>query len=253
MRIERPHSATIVFRESRKGSAVFVVIVSAAILAWEWLVWGGPTGVEDIGSLGQASRELPDLVFYILAGLPGVFLPLVLRRLAVAVFGRVITFDGLSRTVTKNNRILAGFDDIDRLRLRKWDDSNARLHLFLKSGKKIRVGKLCHTEESGWVQTEISNLLKKAEPVVGPTDSPATNDVFIPLSIAYYGARVFSILLFLGSVLLPVASMMNLTDRLNIHLNIQGNVWAGSVFLFIFGLILYGVSWFLKYLRHIKL
>jgi len=43
--------------------------------------------------------------------------------------------------------------------------------------------------------------------------------------------------------------MIHLTDTLNI----QGNGWAGSVFLFVLGLILYGVSGFFKSVRHIKL
>lgn len=249
MRIERPHNAAIAFRESRKASAVFVAIASAVILAWEWMIWGAPTSMEDVRNLGAASSGLSDPAFYMLAALPGFLVPPALRRLAVAIFGRVIAFDGLSRTVTKNNRILAGFDDIEHFRLRKWDDSNVRGHLFLTSDKKIRLGRLCRAKEFHRVRSDIAGLLKTAEPAADPTESPSKNDLFIPLSIVYYGTRTFGILLFAASVLLPVASMTRLTDRLHV----EGNMWAGSVFLFLFGLLLYGVSWFFKSLRHIKL
>jgi hypothetical protein len=245
MQIERPHNSAIIFRESRKGSCTFVFILSATIIGWEWMVWGGPTSLEEFWTFTNPSSDLPQSVLYVLAGLPLLVGPLMLRRLIVAIFGRVIAFDALSRTITKNNRILAGFDDVERFDLKKWDDSNVRLNLFLNSGKKIGVGKLCHTKEFERVKTEIGELLKRTEPFEKTAERPETSDAYLPLSIIYYLVRGFSIFLFLGSVLLPIVTAMNLTDRLKI----QGHVWAGSIFLFLFGLLLYGVSWFVKNLR----
>ena len=245
MQIERPHNSAIIFRESRKGSGIFVFVLSATIIGWEWMVWGGPTSLEEFWTFTNPSSDLPQSVLYVLAGLPLLVAPLILRRLSVAIFGRVIVFDALSRTITKNNRVLAGFDDVERIDLKMWDDSTVRLNLFLNSGKKIRIGKLCHTKEFERVKTEIGELLKRTEPVEKTAGSPSMSDAYLPLSIMYYSVRGGSIFLFLCSVLLPIVKAMNLTDRLKI----QGNVWVGSVFLFLFGLLLYGVSWFVKNLR----
>jgi hypothetical protein len=249
MQIERPHSKILIFRESRKGSLLFVVFVSAAILAWEWGVWGGPTSLEEILDLKKPLADFPAPVFHILVGLPIPLVPLVLRRLAVTIFGRVITIDGTSRTITKNNRILTRFDGVDRFRLRKWGDGDARLTLFLTSGKRVRVGKLCHKKEADRIEVEIGNVLKEAEAVPEAMDGPPTKDVFIVLSIFYYAIRGVSIFLFMGSVFLLAVWTMDLADTLKI----EGNLFVASIFLFIFGLLTYGVSWFLKYLRYVKI
>ncbi len=71
------------------------------------------------------------------------------------------------------------------------------------------------------------------------------SSAYLLLSMMFYCLRGISVLLLLSSVLLPIFTVMDLTDRLKF----QGNLWAGSLFLFLFGVLLYGVSWFVKNLR----
>lgn len=251
MKIERPHSSAIIFRKSRKGSCAFVLILSAAIIAWEWLVWGRPTSLIQSSFLTNSSINFPRAVVYILAALPLLGAPFILRRLSVAIFGRAIALDGLSRTITRNNRFLANFEDVERFDFRKRDRSAVRLKLLLNSGKRVTIGKLRDTGEFERIKTDVgrmferTGLFEKEDRSEKTAPSPSTSGAYLIFSMMFFFVRGFSVFLLLCSVLLPISNTMHLTDRVKF----QGNMWVGSIFLLLFGVLLYGVSWFLGYLR----
>jgi hypothetical protein len=205
VKIERS-DRLIRFRESRKGSIVFVVILCLLILVIDWAVLGAPMRLSDLSPM--ARRQIVDLGpgFYVMAGLPYLLVPWILRRLMVAVFGRVITFDGQQRVITKNNRILAAFEDVKYLEIMPWSDDNVRLNLFLTSGKKIRVGKILSKNQYKGVPSEIEGFFER--PVTRKPQGSLKEDLHRGLSILYYVLRGASVLLFLGALTTLVISGM---------------------------------------------
>jgi hypothetical protein len=81
----------------------------------------------------------------------------------VAILGRIITIDGTSRTIKKNNKILARFEEIVKVDIRNWDDGAIRMGLFLRGGRKVRVGGICHGKAFDSVSSEIHNIVEVAK------------------------------------------------------------------------------------------
>lgn len=245
MRIQQPNSATIIFKASRKSAALGVGLMLAVLFVWEWLVCGRPTNIEVIENIQNIIELQTEAVFYILAVLPLPLVPFILWYMIVALFGHVITIDGLSRKITKNHRILATFDEVDQFTLEECGIESVKLTLVLKSGKEVRVGKVCHTTELDRANTEITHLLKNATPVAAATHEITPKDISIPLAILFYSIRASAVFFLLASVMMPVTTIFHLSHRLTF----QGNLWLGSIFLFLIGFVLYRISRFLKHLR----
>lgn len=186
MRIDHPHKGIITFTESRKGSLLCVLVISLVIGVWEWFVFGRPTSLQEFRPTINAAMDLIGPPLYVAASLPIPIVPLVLRRLAVAVLGRIITIDGTSRTIKKNNKILARFEEIVKVDVRNWDDGVVRMGLFLRGGRKVRVGKICNGSAFDSIVTEIHNIVEVA--TADDTKASLRQKGKIPLLIQIFAA-----------------------------------------------------------------
>jgi hypothetical protein len=203
MRVVRVGDEVIRFESSRRASLFVFALIMLVTALWDWLTLGMPTDFGQIlgrftGQTGDA--ELPPApIAQLIVALPWVLLPLAARHLWIALWGRVIVVDGIQRVITRNDKVLAGFDEIDDLEFRSWDDGNVRMKLCLRSGRKTRVGVICGDKQQDEVQGEIERLVRVAGPNVPEPSAQA--GLFRMLSITYYVTRGASLLLLLGALL----------------------------------------------------
>ena len=150
--------------------------------------------------------KFPSFLLDIIAtgALPLLLIPMILRSLLVAVFGRVITFSGRWRMITKNQRLLAKFDEVKHIDIRRYEDNVPRLKIILNSGRKIRVGELCDAKDYKRDKAQLEALLKLPES--RPHEVDVKKDVSRVLSLMLYQPRVLGIAFFAGSLIASIVS-----------------------------------------------
>jgi hypothetical protein len=99
-----------------------------------------PDGVRPFDHVLDRLSAEPFLWLFVLA--PVFFVPAIFNALRIAVVGEEITFNGMTRTVLKNQQLLAGFDEIAYLQIRTIrgaEDEEHILTAMLKTGGKVEI------------------------------------------------------------------------------------------------------------------
>lgn len=244
MKVERPYEDVIVFRGSKRGAFIFVIVLLSLIAGWEWVIWMKLALCEKSPLLALVPKDYHRLLFRVLAGLPVVFAPSLVRQSRAVLFGQTIVFDRLSRTIRKNNRLLANFDEVLRYDFESIGREYVITRLFLSTGKTVEVGNLKDSEELEKIRSDFERFFENVA-VVHKKDTPSDlKGLNKLLSLTYYGMRATGILLMLCGTLLPLLKIMPISEKLKIG----GSTWEESIFLIFFGVVIYGVSVVFKYL-----
>jgi len=99
-----------------------------------------PDGVHPFDHVLDRLSAEPFLWLFVLA--PVFFVPAMFNAIRIAVVGEEITFNGITRTVLKNQKRLAGFDEIAYLQIRTIrgaEDAEHILTAMLQTGNKIEI------------------------------------------------------------------------------------------------------------------
>jgi len=99
-----------------------------------------PDGVHPFDHVLDRLSAEPFLWLFVLA--PVFFVPAMFNAIRIAVVGEEITFNGITRTVLKNKKRLAGFDEIVYLQIRTIrgaEDAEHILTAMLQTGNKIEI------------------------------------------------------------------------------------------------------------------
>src|SRR5262249_6604922 len=119
MRVSRPSSQILVVSECRL-SHIGGLAICLVFFAWWYytlLDLGKiPDGVHPFDHVLDRLSAEPFLWLFVLA--PVFFVPAMFNAIRIAVVGEEITFNGITRTVLKNKKRLAGFDEIVYLQIR---------------------------------------------------------------------------------------------------------------------------------------
>ena len=138
MQVSRPAPNVLDLTRGRLRSVVGIVLWAAFCAYWYSSVLNveeRPAGT----SLLEYLTENPSLLAVFVVPLLGV--PWVLNAIRVSVLGETLRFDGAMRTVTRNRRVLATFDDVKHLQLRSTGghDKVHWLTMILRDGKKLEI------------------------------------------------------------------------------------------------------------------
>jgi hypothetical protein len=143
MRVSRPSSQVLVVSEGRLshiGSLAFG-LVFFAIWYYTLLDLGKiPDGVHRFDHVLDRLSAEPFLWLFVLG--PLLIVPYIFKSLRIAVMGEEVAFNGITRTVLKNRKRLAGFNEIAHLQIRTIRGGKSeehRLTAVLQTGDKIEI------------------------------------------------------------------------------------------------------------------
>jgi len=142
MRVSRPSSQILVISESRLHAIGFLALYLGFFAFWYYLTLDLgkiPTGVHLFDHVLDRLSAQPMLWLFVLA--PVLSVPYIFKCLRIAVVGEELTFNGVTRTVLKNHKRLAGFNEISYLQIRTIQGKSAehRLTAVLQMGDKIEI------------------------------------------------------------------------------------------------------------------
>ena len=162
MRVSKPSPQILVITESRLshiGSMVLLIVFNAL---WYYILMRlekVPEGVRPFDHLLDRLSAEPFLWLFVLA--PALSVPKIFNSLWIAVVGEEITFNGMTRTVLKNQKRLAGFDDIAYLQIRtiKGEDTEHILTVRLLRGDEIEIHTSSNASEIIALADDIADIL----------------------------------------------------------------------------------------------
>src|SRR5262245_34903369 len=143
MKVSRPSSQIFVVTESRLSHVGGLAIFLLFFVYWYYAVLDLgkiPDGVHPYDHLLDRLSAEPFLWLFVLA--PFLFVGDIFESLWIAVVGEEFTFNGMTRTVLKNQKRLAGFDEIAHLQIRTIqgaEDTDHILTAVLQTGNKIEI------------------------------------------------------------------------------------------------------------------
>jgi len=142
MRVSRPSSQILVITESRLPAIGLLAFYLAFFAFWYYgtLDLGKiPDGVHLFDHVLDRLSANPFLWLFVL--FPVLSVPYIFKSLRIAVMGEELTFDGMTRTVLKNQKRLAGFNEIAYLQMRtiRGKSKEHRLTAVLQTGDKIEI------------------------------------------------------------------------------------------------------------------
>jgi len=142
VRVSRPSSQILVITESRLPAIGWLAFYLGFFALWYY-------GTLDLGKIPDGVRLFdhvldrlsaePSLWLFVLS--PVLFVPYIFKGLRIAVMGEKLTFNGMTRTVLKNQKRLAGFNEIAYLQIRtiRGKSEVHRLTAVLQTGDKIEI------------------------------------------------------------------------------------------------------------------
>jgi hypothetical protein len=164
MKVSRPGSQILVVTECRRshienlaGCLLFFACWYCALLDLEKI----PDGVHPYDHLLDRLSAEPFLWLFVLA--PLILVGDIFESLWIAVMGEEFTFNGMTRTVLKNQKRLVGFDEIDYLQIRTIrgaEDAEHILTAVLQTGKKIEI-------DTSWNASDIIALADDVADILG--------------------------------------------------------------------------------------
>jgi len=163
MRVSRPSSQILVITESRLshiGSLALSLVFNALwyynLLHLEEV----PDGVHPFDHLLDRLSAEPFLWLFVLA--PLLFVGDIFESLWIAVVGEEFTFNGMTRTVLKNQKRLAGFDEIAYLQIRTIrgaEDAEHILTAVLQAGNKIEIDTSSNASDIIALADDVADIL----------------------------------------------------------------------------------------------
>jgi hypothetical protein len=163
MKVSRPSSQILVVTESRLshigGLAIFLVFF--AYWYYNLLDLGKiPDGVRPFDHLLDRLSAEPFLWLFVLG--PLLFVGDIFESLWIAVVGEEFTFNGVTRTVLKNQKRLAGFDEIACLQIRTIrgaEDEEHILTVVLQTGNKIEIDTSSNASDIIALADDVTDIL----------------------------------------------------------------------------------------------
>ena len=142
MRVSRPGSQILVITESRLHAIGFLALYLGFFAFWYYVALDLgkiPDGVHLFDHVLDRLSAQPWLWLFVLV--PVLSVPNIFKGLMIAVVGEELTFNGVTRTVLKNHKRLAGFNEIAYLQIRTIQGKSAehRLTAVLQTGDKIEI------------------------------------------------------------------------------------------------------------------
>jgi len=163
MRVSRPSSQVLVVSESRLSHIVALAIYPVFFALWYYFLLDLgkiPDGVHPFDHLLDRLSAEPFLWLFVLA--PVFFVQAIFNSLRIAVVGEEITFHGITRTVLKNQKRLAGFDEIAYLQIRTIrgaEDAEHILTAVLQAGNKIEIDTSSNVSDIIALADDVADIL----------------------------------------------------------------------------------------------
>jgi hypothetical protein len=142
VRVSRPSSQILVITESRLPAIGWLAVYLGFFSFWYYFTL-------DLGKIPEGARLFdhvhdrlsaePSLWLFVLS--PVFFIPYIFKGLRIAVIGEKLTFNGMTTTVLKNRKRLAGFNEIAYLQIRtiRGKSEAHRLTAALQTGDKVEI------------------------------------------------------------------------------------------------------------------
>ena len=128
--ILRPRPYLLIIKKSKSASTLFLLFIGLFWLTWYGVLIGGGAPVTDF-----------KLWLFYLA--PLMSLPQILHSIKIITSGEFFAFDSDRKIIEKDGKRLAHFDDVERLQIRTFEDSEGsdehRLSIVCNDNKKIRI------------------------------------------------------------------------------------------------------------------
>jgi hypothetical protein len=117
-------------------------------------------GVWYYGLLRSGAIDNPIIWLFLL--FPIAFLPILYKSLKIVVMGEQLSFDGVMRTILKNQKLLARFDEVEHLQIRtiSGEGEEHRLTAVLGSGKKIGIHTSGDSDEIIALADDVADIVK---------------------------------------------------------------------------------------------
>jgi hypothetical protein len=163
MRVSRPGSQILVITESRLSHIVDLAMRLVFFAYWYYVVLDlgkTPDGVHPFDHVLDRLSAEPFLWLFVLG--PLLFIGDIFESLMIAVVGEEFTFNGMTRTVLKNQKRLAGFDEIAYLQIRTIrgaEDAEHILTAVLQAGKKIEIDTSSNASDIIALADDVADIL----------------------------------------------------------------------------------------------
>jgi len=155
LKIERKDSKTLIITKSKLAA-----IAKLSFLTLFYLLWYGSLFVGENKGEGFSHSLLINWLFWLV---PLFSIAEIFRALKVITTGEVFFFDGYRKIIRRNDKRIAGFDDIIRIQVRTFPNSDDpdehNLSLVFKNEDKIRIEQSQNLTEILNAAEEISELL----------------------------------------------------------------------------------------------
>lgn len=155
-----PTRQLLIVSKSRRH-ALFSLLFGLGVLfaVYVWIFgWVPP----DPDHLVRVARELTanDPFMWLLVLFALLFVPSLIRSVKVLARGDSFTFDGTSRTVSRNGESVARFDELQAVQIRAFggETIDYRVSLLLQQGGKIAIGEGSDRDEIGAVADAIADV-----------------------------------------------------------------------------------------------
>ena len=164
MRVSRPGSQILVVTECRRSHIENLAIYLFFFVYWYYslLDLGKiPDGAHPFDHLLDRLSAEPFLWLFVLG--PLLIVPNIFKSIRIAVMGEEFTFNGMTRTVLKNQKRLVEFDEIAYLQIRTIrgaEDAEHILTAVLQTGKKIEI-------DTSWNASDIIALADDVADILG--------------------------------------------------------------------------------------
>jgi hypothetical protein len=158
MRVSRPNSQVLVVTKRRQSHIGFLALCFVFYAFWYYILLDLgkiPDGVHPFDHVLDRLSAQPFLWLFVLA--PVLSVLQIFNSLRIAVVGEEFTFNGLTRTVLKNQKQLARFNEIAYLQIRtiRGESTEHRLTAVLQTSDKFEI----HTS------SKASDILELADDV----------------------------------------------------------------------------------------
>lgn len=162
MRVSRPSSQILVVTKRRLPRIGWLAFYISFFAFWYYslLSLGEiPNGVHPFDHVRARLSEQPFLWLFVLA--PILAIPQMFKALKIVVVGEEFTFNGMTRTVLKNQKRLAGFNEIAHLQVRtiQGKSTEHRLTAVLHTGDKIEIHNSSNASDIIALADDIADML----------------------------------------------------------------------------------------------
>jgi hypothetical protein len=162
MKVSKPSSQVLVITESRLHAVGFLAFYFGFFALWYHVALDLgkiPEGAHLIDHVLDRLATQPSLRLFVLS--PALFVPYIFNCLRIAVIGEEFTFNGMTRTVLKNQKRLAGFNEIAYLQIRtiRGKSEDHRLTAVLHTGDKIEIYTSNNTREIMALSDDAADIL----------------------------------------------------------------------------------------------